>query len=54
MDTICLYVHTCRCFVVINHDMNFLSFLIMPFSFIAVIQGSFNSGIPFCFVLDVE
>lgn len=31
MDTLCLYVHTCRCFVIINHDMNFLSFLIMPY-----------------------
>lgn len=55
MDTVCLYVHTCLCFVIISHDMKFLSFFfIMPLSFIAVIHGSFNSGIPFCFVLDVE
>lgn len=52
MEAICPCVHTCLCFVIINHDINFLVrfIYIMPFSFIAVIQGSFNSGIPFRFV----
>lgn len=47
-----LFVRMCILVCVLSSSvMTWVSFIyIMPLPFIAVIQGPFNSGIPFCFV----